>query len=93
MLLNKCQNAWIVPSILVKNSKFDCVWHVSQFRYNPGFVFFTDVRNNIADPFIGFQVLSDNIDIVRCQNIVYLRQHARYILVNVNQSMRLLKRR
>lgn len=71
----------------VKNAEFDGVRNFAQIVQNSFAISGSDVGDGIADRFRGFQILAEDIGLVRGKNMVELCEHAGNIFVNVDQAV------
>ena len=67
--------------------------HIFQFMYDRIVIFLADIRYYVASRLIRFQLLADNVHLMLGKHAVYVRQHAGTVVMDVNKSVRIFKRR
>ena len=77
----------------IEDTEFDRVINFAQLLDHVLIIFLIDVGDHITDRFVRLQVLTNNVDSIGSQNMIYLCQDSRYIVVNVNQTVRIAQQR
>ena len=78
---------------LVKHPETDRSFDLFHFLNKFFCIIFGNIYDHVADMLVGFEVLAGDIDIVFGKNLVQLRQHTRYVRVDVQQAVRVFELR
>ena len=78
-------------TILIQHSETNRFVDVFDFFDKLVRIALANIHNYVADGFVGFQVLTNNIDVMFRKNIIDFGQNTWYVLVNMQQTVRITK--
>lgn len=73
-----------LQQVLIEYSELYSVLNRPEFFDNVFVIFFIDIRDNVPDALIGFQVLTHYVNTVGSQNLIDTSQNTGHVAVDVN---------